>query len=127
MSTEKILQKRDGGMPEKMQERRAVAPPVDIYENADEVLVIADLPGVAKENLSIHLDKGQLTIDGQRKDADGSPLWAEFGSFDFRRTFVLPPGIQADQIAAELNHGVLRVHLPKSAALKPRQIEVKAG
>jgi HSP20 family molecular chaperone IbpA len=128
MSTETKQQPREGTYPEKRQERRAIAPPVDIYENADEVLVMADLPGIGKDSLRIHLDKGQLTIEGRRNESgEGNELAAEFGATDYRRSFVLPPGIQADGITAELNYGVLRVHLPKSAAQKPRQIQVRAG
>lgn len=128
MSTEKSMRSRDAAYAEKAPERRAVMAPVDIYENTDEVLVMADLPGVGQNSLSIHLDKGQLTIEGRRGDAgDGTELAAEFGATDYKRSFVLPPGIQSDGITAELNCGVLRVHLPKSAAQKPRQIQVKAG
>jgi HSP20 family molecular chaperone IbpA len=128
MSTETKMQAREGSYPEKVQERQVVMPPVDIYENADEVLVLADLPGIGKDSLTIHLDKGQLTIEAHRKESsDGNELAAEFGATDYRRSFVLPPGIVSDGITAELNHGVLRVHLPKSAAQKPRQIQVKAA
>jgi len=128
MSTETKMQARERGYPEKTQQRRAVMPPVDIYENADEVLVMADLPGIGKDSLAIHLDKGQLTIEGTRRESsEGNGLAVEFGTTDYRRSFVLPPGIQSDGITAELNQGVLRVHLPKSAAQKPRQIQVNAG
>lgn len=128
MSTDSQIQTREGRYPGKTQERRAVPPPVDIYENAEEVLVMADLPGIGKDSVTIHLDKGQLTIEGRRKNAgEGNELAVELGATAYRRSFVLPPGIQSDGITAELNHGVLRVHLPKSAALKPRQIQVKAG
>jgi len=123
------LSRRDGADAEKIQQRRTAAPPVDIYENADELLVIADMPGVAQDAISISLDKMELTIDGRRtpENGAGSYLAAEGESLDYRRSFLLPQGIDADKIAAELRHGVLRVRLPKSAALKPRQIEVKAS
>lgn len=128
MSTGTQMHTREESYPKKAQERRAFIPPVDIYENADEVLVMADLPGIGKDSLTIHLDKGQLTIEGRRKSAgEGNELAVELEATDYRRSFVLPPGIQSDGITAELNHGVLRVHLPKSAALKPRQIQVKAS
>jgi HSP20 family protein len=128
MSTESKMQVNEGTYPEKAQERRTFVPPVDIYENADEVLVMADLPGIGKESLAIHLDKGQLTIEGRRKaEFEGGELALEFGAANYKRSFVLPPGIQSDGITAELNQGVLRVHLPKSAAQKPRQIQIKAG
>ena len=128
MSNETSMQTRENDAPEKMEQRPTTAPLVDIYENADELLVVADMPGVAKDKVTINFDKGQLTIEGRRAASTGSGLLAaEYKPVDFYRTFVLPQGIDTDKIEAELQHGVLRVHLPKSASLKPRQIAVKAG
>jgi HSP20 family protein len=123
MSTEtKNISKRENDMPEKMAQRAAVAPAVDIFENKDELVILADLPGVTKDDLSIHFEKGHLTLEGRLKDfgPDEEP-------FDYRRTFLVPQGIDAEKIGANLQHGVLRVTLPKPAALKPRQIPVRAG
>jgi HSP20 family protein len=108
--------------PEKMAERPTYAPPVDIFESKDEILILADVPGVVTDGVTINLDRDQLTIDAHR----ASPRTGE-EAFDYRRTFVVPHGIEADKIAASLQNGVLRLALPKPAALKPRQIEVKAG
>lgn len=126
MSTEHNLTHRNESAPEKIQQRPAVAPAVDIYENAEELLVVADLPGVLQDHLSIRLEKGELTLEGRRSDA------AELGSPqanlpDYRRSFLVPQGVDAEKISADLQGGVLRVHLPKSASLKPRQIPVSAG
>jgi len=107
---------------EKLAERPTYAPPVDIFENKDEILILADVPGVVTDGLTINLDRDQLTIDAHR----ASPRAGQ-EAFDYRRTFVVPRGIDADKIAASLQNGVLRLTLPKPAALKPRQIEVKAG
>jgi HSP20 family protein len=116
---ETITTKRES---EKMAERATFAPPVDIFENKDEILILADVPGVATEGLSIHLDRDQLTIDARRTE-----LVAGEEAFDYQRVFSVPHGIEADKIAATLQNGVLRVVLSKPATLKPRQIEVKAG
>lgn len=122
MTTETNIRKREDNMTEKLAQRATVLPAVDIFENKDELLILADLPGVTKEDLSISFDKGQLTLEGRPR---------EFGldeeAFDYRRTFVVSQGIEADKITANLQNGVLRLTLPKPAALKPRQIEVKAG
>jgi HSP20 family molecular chaperone IbpA len=127
-SNETSIPAREGDAAEKMEQRPTTAPLVDIFENNDELLVVADMPGVAKDNVSINFDKGQLTIEGRRSATTGSGLLAaEFRPLDYHRTFLVPQGIDTDKIAAELQHGVLRVHLPKSAALKPRQIAIKAG
>lgn len=122
MSDETKIRKAEGRNPEKLAQRATALPPVDIYENKDELLIFADLPGVAKDDLRIHFDKGQLTLEGSVREhsADEEP-------FDYRRSFVVPQGVDAEKISAQLQNGVLRVTLPKPAALKPRQIEVKAG
>lgn len=128
MKSENSMQTRASDAPEKIEQRPTTAPLVDIYENADELLVVADMPGVANDKVTINFDKGQLTIEGRRGETTGSGLIAaEYRPLDFSRTFLVPQGIDTDKIEAELQHGVLRVHLPKSAALKPRQIQVKAG
>ena len=121
MSTEKSIQARGGEKVEKMGQRPTVAPPVDIYENKDEILILADIPGVAQEGLAVNLDKDQLTIEARRPASGGEV------AFDYRRTFVVPRGIDAEHIGAALTSGVLRLTLPKSAALKPRQIHVTAN
>src|SRR5689334_13038718 len=120
MNTETKMNKRETNVPEKMAQRATVAPAVDIFENKEELLILADLPGVAKDDLSIQFDKGHLTLEGRLKEfgPDEEP-------FDYRRTFVVPQGIDAEKIAANLQNGVLRVTLPKPAAMKPRQIAVK--
>lgn len=123
MSTDRSLTSRDETAPEKIQQRPAVPPAVDIYENADELLVVADIPGVAQENLSVRLEKGELTFEGRRTDAAESGTQAD-NLPDYRRSFVVPQGVDADRITAELQAGVLRIHLPKSATLKPRQIPI---
>ena len=122
MNNETTIRKRENDVPEKMAQRAAVAPAVDIFENKDELLILADLPGVLKEDLSINFDKGHLTLEGRLRD-----FGPEEEPFDFRRTFVVPQGIDAEKISANLQSGVLRVVLPKPAAIKPRQIAVNAG
>lgn len=126
MSRENIV-KRETDVAEAVQQRPAIAPAVDVYENKDELLILADLPGVARDQMTLHLDKGKLTIEAKRDErSEGGVLAAEYRPFDYRRTFVIPQGIEADKIVAELDQGVLKVHLPKVAALKPRQIQIRA-
>jgi len=109
-------------------DRRAVAPACDIYENKDEVLLVADLPGVVPEGLKINLDNDELTLEARRDlPSEGTLLSAEYRACDYRRSFVVPSGIDAAKIAAELKNGILHLHLPKSEDVKPRQISVRAG
>lgn len=126
MSTERSITSNDPRATEKIHQRPGVAPPVDIFENADELLVVADLPGVTQENLSVHVERGELTFEGRRSDAAEGGASAE-GLPDYRRSFLVPQGIDTDKIAAALQAGVLRIRLPKSASLKPRQIPISTG
>lgn len=109
--------------------RLVVAPACDVYENRDEVLVLADLPGVTADALDIQLDRGELAIRARRAvtAGEGAPLAAELRDGDFSRRFAVPGTIDAAKITAELKDGVLWLHLPKSDAHRPRQIAVRAG
>lgn len=126
MATETKLTNSPRGATEKNGAQRPVAAPaVDVFENEHELLVVADLPGVAQDQMSIHFDKGRLTIEGKRTLPTWTPRFTETEAADFRRTFLVPQGIDAEKIGAELSQGVLKVHLPKHASVKPRRIEVK--
>ncbi len=109
-------------------EQPMMAPPVDIYENADEFRIVADLPGVAEDALKVHMDGDQLTIEAQRKPrVTGRMLAEELPAAGFRRVFRMPEVIDTAKVDASLKHGVLHVLLPKVAAARPRQIPVRAG
>lgn len=108
--------------------RRAVTPAVDVYESREDFLLVADLPGVRQEDLSVRLDQGELRFEGVRKArAHGALLAGSDEEQVFRRVFTLPGGIDADRIEAKLAAGVLQLRLPKAAAFKPRQITVTAS
>ncbi len=113
---------------EAVNQRPAVRPAVDIYENREEYVVIADLPAVSKDELSIHLDESQLTIEGTvGQEANENALEREFRLVNYRRSFELPEHVDRNKVSAELKNGVLNLHLPKTEAVKPKQIEVRAG
>lgn len=111
---------------ESFRARPAVAPRVDVYENQDEVLLLADLPGVEADGLHLSFEAGQLTLEGRRKESAHPAIAGDGRAADYRRTFVLPEGIASARIAAELKEGVLWVHLPKAEPHRPRRIEVKS-
>ena len=114
--------------PEPVSDRPVVTPLVDVYENEKEILLMADLPGVSKDQLSIHVDGDTLMLEGRRaEDVKGSLLAAEYRPQDFRRSFNLPGGIDREKIEASLTSGVLRLKLPKEAALHPRRIPIKTS
>jgi HSP20 family protein len=106
------------------------SPLVDITENDHEYLFKADLPEVKKEDVKVTVENGMLTISGERKvereekNTKFHRIERSFGRF--LRTFTIPEDADASKIAADFKDGVLRVHLPKSAAAKkPKPIEVK--
>lgn len=109
-------------------ERESVLlPPVDIYEDSDGVTLIADLPGVGKEQLSIHVDRDALQIDArvQMELPEGiQALYADVQSTRYRRDFSLSPELDTDRIDAILKDGVLNLRIPKRAEHRPRRIEI---
>jgi HSP20 family molecular chaperone IbpA len=107
---------------------RYVAPPVDIYETPDGLVVLADLPGVAQEALDVRVDNNVLTIRGQaRHTVLGDVTYREYELVNFFRQFELSDKVDQHQISAELKCGVLTLQLPKAAEAKPRQIAVQVG
>lgn len=110
------------------QQLPVITPEVDIFENEHEILLHADMPGVAKEDITINIDNGKMRLSGIRRlMIGGAPTWREFGDVEYRRNFSVPQSIDTDQVRAELKDGLLCLHLPKSEAAKPRQIEITAG
>jgi len=113
---------------EKTRELRSAIPAVDIYENDNEIMLYADMPGVVKENISVNIDNGTLSLSGVRKiEKTGVSTWEEFSDIEYVRSFSVPQTIDVEKVEAELKDGVLKLHLPKSAAAKPRQIEINAA
>lgn len=104
-------------------------PNVDILEQDNELLLLADMPGVQPSDVDIHCERGMLMIRGKaapRQDVETTEyLLREYGVGDFRRRFEVGEGIDASAIEAELQGGVLTVHLPKAERLLPRKIAVK--
>jgi HSP20 family molecular chaperone IbpA len=98
---------------------REVPLPVDIYEGKDELLLIADLPGVEPEGLSVSFEAPELRIEGRRGSGDSASVYA--------RTFRVSEQLDPNGISAELASGVLTLRLGKAAHTKPRKIEVRAS
>ena len=102
-------------------------PRVDILETEQEVLLLADLPGVRPNDVDVRFENGELTIHGRRQPSNPGKrrtLW-EYEPAHYHRAFRLSEDVAADKIDAELKNGVLTVRLPKAEAAKPRRIAVK--
>jgi HSP20 family protein len=111
-----------------LQGRGIVAPLCDIYENADEYLLVADLPGTTEDKVSLHVERGELYIEGVRDIVEqGKVLGREWRPLDYRRNFALPDDCNSEAISANLKLGVLSVHIPKTASARPHKITVQTG
>lgn len=108
---------------------RGSAPRLDVGETNKEIVVLAELPGTVKEDMKIVVEKGILTISGERKEkaaAEGSRwLRNEIGTGAFTRSIELPAPVNADQITATLVNGLLRIVLPKAEQARPREITIQ--
>jgi HSP20 family molecular chaperone IbpA len=120
--------------PSEMQAARAdeaaLLPPVDIYEDAAGITLVADLPGVSRERLSVQVDKDTLLIEGEaaiEMPGEMEALYADLRTTRFRRSFTLSRELQADRIDAQMQDGVLTLKVPKRAELQPRKIQVNVG
>ena len=90
---------------------------IDVYENENELLLLADLPGVPADGLDVRVENGELTIEGRRGEEN-----------EYRRVFALDDaGFELEKISAHQKNGVLELRLPKAPQKRARKIEVKAS
>ena len=106
---------------------RRIIPPVDIYETSNDIVLVADLPGVTKENLQLDIDNDELTIKGtfEEKNDNGKKLIGECVYGEYSRAFALADTIDKEEITAKLDNGVLTLTLPKAENVKPRKITIE--
>ncbi|WP_199030839.1 Hsp20/alpha crystallin family protein [Ralstonia sp. ASV6] len=107
-----------------------LAPPVDIFENKQGIVLYADLPGVPLDKLDIRVQDGTLTIDAELMVPTPPGLRLQHGEVKhphFSRTFVLSPDFDASRIDAQLRDGVLKLTIPRRDEAKPRRIQVNIG
>lgn len=105
-------------------------PSVDIFETEHEISLLADLPGVTSDGLTIDLRENTLTLTGEVKPFEGAneeDILIEYEIGKYYRQFTLSSVIDQSKIDAKLADGVLRLSLPKIEAATPRKIEVKAA
>ena len=107
------------------------APALDLYENKDNLVVTAELPGMKKEDIDISLHEDNLVIAGERKEekqyGENEPQRAERFYGRFKRTIALPKKVDVGAIKANYKDGILTVTLPKAPEAKPRQIEISVN
>jgi HSP20 family protein len=111
-------------------EDMTVRPPVDIFEDAHGITVIAEMPGVSKDRLNIQADRNSLVVEGTAvldMPQGMEALYADVQSTRYSRSFVLSGELETDAIDAKMKDGVLTIRIPKRAEYRPRKIEVRAG
>ena len=118
------------GTRERTPDRPVFVPPADIYETRDNIVVLAEMPGVARDGVDITLERRVLTIRGRNAGHGHTGyqrVYNECADGDYERVFTLSENIDRDRIEATLKDGVLHLVLPKAETAKPRKIELKAS
>lgn len=108
-------------------QKNHIRPAVDIFETEQDLVLVADMPGVDKERLDINLERGILTLKGEIEASNHrEPLFREFSlGGSYYRQFELSDVFDSNKTSAEFKNGVLTLTLAKSEAAKPRHIEIQ--
>ena len=110
---------------------RTWAPPVDIYENGDNLVLKAELPGINPDDVEIRVEDNTLYLKGERKfekevkEQSYHRVERTYGAFT--RTFSLPNSVDADKVAANYKDGVLTLTMPKKEEAKPKTIKINVS
>jgi len=116
---------------ETKQQRRAdvtLTPPVDVFEDKTGITMYADLPGVPKEMLSLHVEADTLTIEGTVALSVPEGMEATHAEVElprYKRVFTLSRELDSEKVAAEYQHGVLKLRIPKAEHAQPRRVQVE--
>ncbi|WP_261803718.1 Hsp20/alpha crystallin family protein [Variovorax sp. PAMC26660] len=105
----------------------ALTPPVDVIEDEGGITLYADLPGVSRDKLNLHVEAATLTIEAESALAvpqDLKTSHTEVGLGRFRRAFTLSKELDTQGVTAELAQGVLKLRIPKAAHAQPRRIDI---
>ena len=112
------------------QQELTMLPAVDIFENESGITVQADMPGVSRDRLDVHIDSDTLTIEGKAvipMPEGMDALYADIRSTRYQRSFSLSRELDSERIEAALKDGVLTLHIPKREEHRPRRIEVQTA
>ena len=108
---------------------KITTPAVDLYEEKDDIVVKADLPGMDKDNIEVNLSGNRLTIKGEKKQEEEVKKEGYYRSErsygSFVRTLELPREVQTDKVKAAFKNGILEIRLPKTEESKKKEIQVK--
>src|SRR5688500_17888342 len=130
METTKDIAKAEGAAVQRRDDQLALQPPVDIFEDAHGIMVIAEMPGVSKDRLNVQADRDRLTTEGEAvidfpKEMEG--IHADVQCTRYSRSFVLSSELESVAIDAKLKDGVLTLRIPRRREFRPRKIEVRVA
>jgi HSP20 family molecular chaperone IbpA len=115
---------------ESAEEQQTLLPRVDVFENKDGILLLADMPGVPKDKLELRVENDTLLIEGEiapDTPENMEPVYAEVRLSRYRRAFSLSAELDTSRIDAQLRDGVLNLRIPKQAHAQPRKIDVNVA
>ena len=122
------MKQQQQSVQETRDENRTLIPPVDIFETNDGLAVVADLPGVTKDKVEVHVENDVLTLKATAEsNLQVEPHFKEFELHNYFRQFQLSDKVDQEKIKAEMKNGVLIIRLPKKEALKPKHIAVEVA
>lgn len=113
-----------------VQKPMAWQPAIDVHEDAQKILLVADLPGIEQKDVEISVENNVITLKGERKaeKVEGEAYRRyERVHGPFSRAFTLPKNVEADKVTAEMKAGVLTVTLPKKAEPQPQKIKINVA
>ena len=119
-----------GAQQQQRSDGAALMPAVDVLEDKEGITLIADMPGVSKEQLDLQVEAETLTISGEVSldmPQGMEASYADVGVSRYRRVFTLSKELDAENVSADLKNGVLTLKIPKAAHAQPRRIQVNAG
>lgn len=114
--------------PEAARAESALMPPVNVFEDGSGITLYADLPGVPKGKVHLHVEADTLTIEGDivlDMPADMEATHSEVSLPRYRRVFTLSKELDPEKVSAEFSHGVLKLRIPKAEHAQPKRIEVR--
>ena len=117
--------------PEEALTTGSFAPPVDVYEDAHNITLKIEVPGIDEKDIDVRIENNTLTLHGERKfekeekEENFQRVERHYGSFT--RSFTLPNSVDSEQVSAYYDKGVLKIRLPKKTEAKPKQIKVNVG
>lgn len=113
--------------------RAGWTPSANVREGKDSVLLEMELPGISPDEVDISIENDMLTVRGEKREErqegeeEGRYFLVERSYGTFSRSFSLPPGVDADQVSAKFDNGLLTIRIPQGALPQPRRIQIEAG